>query len=168
MGATQYRIEQDDLTRDAVRALVVLHLAGMHANSPPESVHALPAGHLLAPGMTFYTAWDGNRLAAMGALKELDPRHGELKSMRASPDYRGKGAGRAMLRHLLAEARARGYARVSLETGSAKAFEPALGLYASEGFAECGPFADYRKDPFSRFLTLNLTDRNADLSRQRA
>lgn len=152
-----YRIEKDDLSREAVRALVALHLAGMHEHSPPESIHALPVEHLLAPGVSFYTAWDGGHLAAMGALKELDAGHGELKSMRAMPEYRGKGAGRAMLRQLLAEARARGYARVSLETGTGEAFTPALGLYASEGFVECGPFADYRAgDPFSRFLTLGL------------
>ncbi|MDE2563377.1 MAG: GNAT family N-acetyltransferase [Sphingomonadales bacterium] len=152
-----YRIEEDDLTREVVRALVALHLDAMHEHSPPESIHALPVEHLRAPGVSFYTAWDGETLAAMGALKQLDPRHGELKSMRASPAYRGKGAGRAMLRHLIAEARARGYARVSLETGSGEAFEPALGLYASEGFVECGPFADYRAgDPFSRFLTLDI------------
>lgn len=151
-----YRIEPDDLSREPVRALVALHLAGMHENSPPDAVHALPLDKLLQPGVTFYTAWDGETLAAMGALKELDVRHGELKSMRAAPDYRGKGAGRAMLRHLLGEARVRGYERVSLETGSGAAFEPALGLYASEGFAECGPFADYSAGPFSRFLTLAL------------
>ncbi|WP_338467393.1 GNAT family N-acetyltransferase [Novosphingobium sp. ZN18A2] len=154
---TDYRIERDDLSRDAVRALVALHLGAMHEHSPPESIHALPVEHLLAPEVSFYTAWDGNALAAMGALKQSDPRHGELKSMRAAPEYRGKGAGRAILRHLLNVARARGYARVSLETGSGPAFEPALGLYCSEGFVECGPFANYRAgDPFTRFLTLEL------------
>ena len=123
------KIIEDDLSGAEVRALVAYHLAEMHANSPACSVHALPAEKLREPGVTFWSAWVEGDLAAMGAMKQLDPTHGELKSMRAAPAFRGKGLGEAMLLHLIGEARARGYARLSLETGRGEAFEPALGLY---------------------------------------
>lgn len=133
-----------------------LHLTEMHQWSPPESVHAMPIERLRAPDVTFYSAWEGARLAACGALKQLDPAHGELKSMRAHPDFRGRGAGKAILAHLLGEARARGYTRVSLETGRPEPFLAARRLYESHGFAECPPFGDYRHDPFSICMTLEL------------
>ena len=113
----------------------------------------MPIERLRASDVTFYSAWDGVRLAACGALKELDPAHGELKSMRAHPDYRGRGAGKAVLAHLLAEARTRGYARVSLETGRPATYLPARRLYESHGFAECPPFGDYVWDDFSICMT---------------
>lgn len=149
-------IREDDLTGAAVLALLQLHLDEMHAFSPPESVHALPAERLRAPGVTFFSAWDGRRLAGVVAIREIDADHGELKSMRAHPDYRGRGVGRAMLDRLLAEARARGYSRVSLETGRPEPFHPAQRLYRRNGFVECAPFAGYRADPFSMCMTRPL------------
>lgn len=152
----RYTIREDDLTGPEIAALLRLHLDEMHQWSPPESVHAMPIERLRQPDVTFYSAWDGDRLAACGAIKHLDERHGELKSMRAHPDYRGKGAGRAVLECLLAVAGERGYRRVSLETGRPEPFAPAQRLYEGHGFAECGPFAEYTDDPFSLFMTKEL------------
>ncbi|MBF9153050.1 GNAT family N-acetyltransferase [Novosphingobium jiangmenense] len=149
-------IIEDDLAGEAIRSLVALHLAGMHANSPACKVHALPVEKLRQPGVTFYSAWVGDALAGMGAIRELDPNHGELKSMRAAPDWLRKGIGEALLIHLLGVARQRGYERVSLETGQGPAFEPALGLYRKHGFINCEAFADYVLDDFSQCLTLHL------------
>ena len=154
--AAIYRIIEDDLTGPEVAALLQLHLAEMHQWSPPESVHAMPIERLRQADVTFYTAWHGDRLAACGALKQLDPGHGELKSMRAHPDYRGRGAGKAVLEHLLTEARTRGYSRVSLETGLPDTYIPARRLYESNGFTECPPFGDYRADGFSICMTREL------------
>jgi putative acetyltransferase len=151
------RIAEDDLTGPEIAALLRLHLGEMHQWSPPCSVHAMPIERLRQPDVTFYSAWaqtgDGEVLAGCGALKQLDPAHGEFKSMRAAPDYRGKGVGKAILLHLLAEARARGYARVSLETGRPEPFLPARRLYEAHGFVECPPFADYVLDDFSICMT---------------
>lgn len=152
----EYSIREDDLTGEAIAALLRLHLSEMHQWSPACSVHAMPIERLRAPDVTFYTAWDGDRLAACGALKQLDARHGELKSMRADPAYRGQGAGRAMLDHLLGVARARGYTRVSLETGRPEPFLPARRLYEANGFRECAPFGDYVADDFSICMTREL------------
>lgn len=150
------RIIEDRLDGAQISALLALHLADMHANSPACSVHALPIESLRAPDVTFWSAWDGQELAGCGALRELTHDQGELKSMRAAPAYRGRGVGRAMLDHLLGEARARGYARVSLETGRGEAFLPAHRLYAANGFVECPPFGAYQPDPFSLFMTRQL------------
>ncbi len=128
----------------------------MHAQSPPESVHALDVGALKNPSITFWTVRDGDLLLGCGALKELDARHGEVKSMRTPCSQRRRGAGRAVLAHILDEARRRGYIRLSLETGSMDAFEPARRLYEVAGFVYCGPFGDYREDPNSVFMTLVL------------
>lgn len=149
-------IIEDDLSGEAIRELVALHLSGMHANSPACKVHALPVEKLRQPGVTFYSAWVGDVLAGMGAIRELDATHGELKSMRVASDWLGKKIGEAMLLHLLSVARQRGYARVSLETGQGPAFEPALGLYRKHGFVNCEAFADYVLDGFSQCLTLQL------------
>lgn len=151
-----FRIIEDDLSGEAIRALMQLHLDEMHQWSPPESVHAMPVERLRQSDVTFFSAWDGETLAGSGALKQIDPGHGEIKAMRSAPDYRGKGAGRAILAHLLAEARRRGYTRVSLETGAEPPFIPARGLYAAHGFSECPPFADYVPDPNSVFMTREL------------
>lgn len=149
-------ITEDDLSGADVQALVALHLGGMHAESPACKVNALPLEKLRQPGVTFYTARIHGALAAMGAIKHLDAAHGELKSMRAAPEWRGKGVGEAMLVHLLAVARARGYSRVSLETGRTEAFAPAVALYRKHGFEECAAFGDYVVDEFSQCLTLAL------------
>ena len=121
--------------------------------SPACSVHALDLERLRQPGIRVWTAWEGGQLLGCGALKELTPVHGEIKSMRTADTHRGKGVGRAMLAHLLAVARERGYERVSLETGATPAFLPALRLYESAGFQRCGPFADYTEDPHSVYMT---------------
>ena len=154
--SVKFQIREDDLSGPEIAALLQLHLAEMHQWSPPGSVHAMPIERLRERDVTFYSAWHGERLAACGALKELGPAHGELKSMRAHPDYRGRGGGKAVLAHLLAEARARGYSRVSLETGRPETYIPARRLYESYGFAECPPFADYAADDFSICMTREL------------
>jgi putative acetyltransferase len=146
----------DDLTGAPTRALIARHLHGMHEHSPPESVHALDIDKLRAPGVTFWSAWVGDDLAGCGALKELDATRGEIKSMRVADPFLGCGVGRAILDHLLAEARARGMTSLWLETGSAAAFAPALHLYESAGFTRCGPFDAYVEDPFSIFMTREL------------
>lgn len=149
-------IELDDLSRPQVHALLQEHLDNMYELSPPESVHALDLSKLRSPDITFWTVWDESVLLGCGALKELTPSHGEVKSMRTPKVLRGRGAARAVLAHIIAEARSRGYQRLSLETGSHAAFEPAQSLYRSVGFASCGPFADYKDDPNSVFMSLEL------------
>ena len=146
-------IRQDDLTGPAIRALLAEHLRHMHTLSPPESVHAMDIDQLRRPDVTFWTAWAGDELLGCGALRELSPQHGEVKSMRTASARRGQGVAQAMLAHILAEAGRRGYERLSLETGSVPAFAPARCLYARAGFAECPPFGDYAEDPFSVFMT---------------
>ncbi|HWJ04171.1 MAG TPA: GNAT family N-acetyltransferase [Steroidobacteraceae bacterium] len=150
---TTLRIEIDDLTRAAVIDLLREHLDDMHALSPPESVHALDLAGLRTPDVTFWSVWDGDTLVGCGALKELDATHGEVKSMRTPRALRRRGAGRAVLAHIVDEARRRSYARLSLETGAMEAFQPAHRLYESFGFTFCGPFADYVDDPNSVFMT---------------
>jgi putative acetyltransferase len=150
------QIEVDDLTRPEVLALLDEHLKNMSELSPPESVHALDVGKLRSPDITFWTVWDDGVLLGCGALKELSPVHGEVKSMRTPKALRGRGAGRAVLTHIVEVARQRGYTRLSLETGSKDAFVPAQTLYASFGFTRCGPFGDYQKDPNKVFMSLLL------------
>ncbi len=150
------QIIEDDLSGEAIRALVALHLSGMHAHSPACKIHALPVERLRQPGVTFYSAWAGDDLAGMGAIRELDASHGELKSMRVAPAWLGKGIGEAVRMHLLDAARTRGYSRVSLETGRGPAFEPAIGLYRKHGFVNCDAFADYVLDDFSQCMTLPI------------
>lgn len=146
----------DNLSGAATRALVGRHLAGMHAHSPPESVHAFDLDKLREPDVTFWSAWVREELAGCGALKQLDAARGEIKSMRVADEFLGRGIGRAILQHLMREARARGMQSLWLETGSAEAFAPALRLYESAGFARCGPFDGYVDDPFSVFMTRAL------------
>ena len=150
------RIELDDLSRQEVHALLQEHLDNMYELSPPESVHALDLSKLRSQGITFWTVWDGSILLGCGALKELTPTHGEVKSMRTPRSLRRRGAGRAVLTHIVVEARLRGYRRLSLETGSHDAFKPAQKLYESFGFTWCGPFGDYRADPNSVFMSMEL------------
>lgn len=149
-------IRADDLTHPAVHALLEEHLADMHSWSPPESVHALDLEGLRRPEVSFWSAWEGGTLLGCGALKALGPDHAEIKSMRTARAHRGRGVATAMLEHLLAEARRRGYSRLSLETGAQPGFEPARRLYARYGFEVCAPFADYVLDPNSVFMTLAL------------
>lgn len=150
-------IRTDDLTGPAVHKLLQEHLDHMHSLSPPESVHALDLDALRRPEITFWTIWsEDGALMGSGALKDLGNGHGEIKSMRTADAHRGKGAGQAMLGHILAEARKRSYTRLSLETGPAPGFASALRLYGRFGFTECGPFADYPEDPYSVFMTMAL------------
>ncbi|HEY7959537.1 MAG TPA: GNAT family N-acetyltransferase [Sphingomicrobium sp.] len=146
----------DDLDSLDVQYLVELHYAQLRSISPPEACHVLPSVGLRHPSVTLWSAREDGRLVGVGALKELAPDHGEVKSMRTAPEALGQGIGRAILRHIMSEAKARGYRRLSLETGNTEAFAPALKLYASEGFRAWGPFADYNNSPFSSFLTRTL------------
>jgi putative acetyltransferase len=152
------RIELDDPSRPDVFALLDEHLRNMRELSPPESVHALDVSGLKRADVSFWSVREGDTLLGCGALKQLDPQHGELKSMRTPQALRRRGAGRAMLAHLIDEARRRGYTRLSLETGSMEAFRPAWQLYSSFGFSYCGPFGEYREDPNSVFMTLDVSD----------
>ena len=149
-------IVEDDSFGAEVVALLSDHLASMHQHSPAGSVHALDPGGLRDPAVTFWSAWVGRDLAGCGALKELGPAHGEVKSMRTAPAFLRQGVAAALLDQIVATARARDYRQVSLETGSGPAFAPAQALYARHGFVPCGPFADYVDDPFSRFFTREL------------
>jgi putative acetyltransferase len=148
--ALEFRL--DDLSGEATRRLITRHLAGMRASSPPESVHALGIEELRGPEVTFWSVWAGDEIAGCGALKCLDARRGELKSMRVADAFLGRGIGRALLEHLIAQARARGMETLWLETGSSEAFIAALRLYESAGFVRCGPFDGYAEDPFSVFM----------------
>lgn len=149
-------IETDDLTRPQVHALLQEHLDNMHELSPPEQVFALDLSKLRVPEITVWTVWDGQQLLGCGALKELSPSHGEIKSMRTANIARRRGAGRILLQHIIAVARRRGYSLLSLETGSHPAFEPAHKLYSSHGFCTSGPFSNYLPDPHSVFMQLPL------------
>lgn len=149
-------IRPDDLTDSAVIDLLREHLRDVAQHSPPESIHALDVEALRRPGISFWAAWQDGELLGCGALKQLDAWHAEIKSMRTASRHRRKGVAAALLRHILDEARRRGYRRLSLETGSAAAFAPAHRLYASFGFAPCGPFADYLADPYSVFMSRAL------------
>ncbi|MEO7329448.1 MAG: GNAT family N-acetyltransferase [Minicystis sp.] len=149
-------IQIDDPRQPEVRALLEEHLRDMALHSPPESVHALDVERLRQPGITFFTAREGDALLGCGALKELDPGHAEIKSMRTATAHQRQGVAQAILTHLLTEARRRGYHRVSLETGAAEAFAPAHRLYLRAGFVGCEPFGEYSADRFSVFMTLTL------------
>lgn len=150
------RIETDDLAGADITALLQEHLDGMAQLSPPESRHALDLGALQAPDVTFWSVRDDRDLLGCGALKQLDARHGEIKSMRTSSAHLRKGVAAALLGHIIEEARRRGYARLSLETGSMAGFAPARQLYERHGFEFCGPFDEYALDPNSVFMTLEL------------
>jgi putative acetyltransferase len=124
----------------------------MRAITPAESMHAMDIDALRKPDVTFWSVWVGDEIAGCGALKRLDERRAEIKSMRVSDKFLCRGVGRALLNHLTGEARAMGMESLWLETGSAEAFIPALRLYESAGFRRCGPFDDYVDDPLSVFM----------------
>ena len=149
-------VRQDDPTNPALAALLAEHVAEQHGNVPPGFAFALDARGLSDPAVTFFAAWDGARVAGIGALKQLDAQTGEVKSMRADADWRGRGVGHAILSTLVATARARGYRRLVLETGTTAAYDAALALYRRAGFVACDAFADYRPSPHNQFLTLAL------------
>src|SRR4051794_23339316 len=149
-------IKVDDLNGPEIARLLQEHLANMHDHSPPESVHALPIEKLRSPDVTFWSVWEHGELLGCGALKEIDKQHGEIKSMRTVSRHLRRGVGRAVLDHIIAEARRRRYRRLSLETGSMAAFQPARQLYERTGFTYCEPFGDYVEDPNSAFMTMQL------------
>jgi len=151
-----FDIREDDLEGEAVRRLLALHLAGMLAASPPEFSFALDLSGLKTPDITVWSAWDGEDLAGIGALKMLGDGTGEVKSMRTAPTHLRRGVAAALLEHIIAEARCRGLTRLSLETGSTAEFEPALALYRRRGFVDGAPFADYQPSAFNQFLHLAL------------
>lgn len=158
-GATrrrQFAVKVDDLQGSEIAALLCEHLRSLSEVSPPESMHALNLEQLRRPDITFWSVWDGANLAGCGALKEIEAGHGEIKSMRTVRDYLRKGVGSLVLDTIIAEAKQRGYRRLSLETGSGAEFIPAHALYQKFGFSDCSPFGEYREDPNSRFMMLDL------------
>ncbi len=152
----EFLIRQDDLKGPEIAALLRAHLDHAAAHSPPASIHALDLDRLRAPEITFWSVWEGGDLVGCGALKELAADHGEIKSMHTARAHRGKGVAARLVAHILEVARARGYRRVSLETGTMDGFAPARALYSRFGFRVCPPFAQYREDPNSVCMTLVL------------
>jgi putative acetyltransferase len=150
------QIHVDDLRGPEIAELLKTHVAFCRATSPPESTHVLDLDALRSPDITFWSAWDSSGLLGCAALKALDPTHGEVKSMHTAARHRGRGVGLELLKQIVGEARVRGYRRLSLETGSMSAFASARALYTRFGFVECAPFGDYRLDPNSVFMTLEL------------
>jgi putative acetyltransferase len=149
-------IVEDDLSGEKIRALLAYHFEKMHENSPPGMAYVLDVDGLKAPGVSFWSVWDGDALLGCGAMKELSPTHGEIKSMRTHPDHLGKGAGAVMLDHIIKTARQRGYKRLSLETGSTPTFVPAIALYKKRGFENGEAFAEYATSDFNQFFHLDL------------
>lgn len=152
----QVEIRRESPVGEDLALIHARHTAAMHADTPPESIHMMPASALAAPEIAFFVLRDGGRPIGMGALKRIGPDHAEIKSMHILSEERGRGLAQAMLAHLVAEARAEGVTRLSLETGSQDSFGAARALYAAAGFAECPPFGSYRPDPNSVFMTLAL------------
>ncbi|SEN14934.1 putative acetyltransferase [Gemmobacter aquatilis] len=149
-------IAREHPVQDDLALLHQRHTEAMHAETPPESIHMLPADALAAPGIAFFVMREAGQAIGMGAVKRIDDSHAEIKSMHVLAETRGRGLAKTMLDHLIAEARAQGFTRLSLETGVEGIFAPARALYLRAGFAECGPFADYREDPNSIFMSLRL------------
>lgn len=149
-------IREGGLGDARVEALLRLHRAEAHASTPARNAHALDSSGLQAPDIRFFSAWDGETLLGIGALKQVDDDLGELKSMRTHPARLRKGVARAMLDHLIGQARASGYSRVSLETGTAPMFDAANALYERRGFVDCDAFGGYPASPHNRFMTLEL------------
>jgi putative acetyltransferase len=153
---TMLNIREDDLSHPQTLELLRLHLAGMQSNSPAESVFALDLSGLKAADITVWTAWRGGQVAGVAALRQLDPAHGEIKSMRTSPAHLRRGVARVLLEHIITVAGQRGLTRLSLETGSGDAFEPALALYRKRGFRNGEAFGSYQASAFNQFLHLDL------------
>lgn len=156
MNDSKLEIRIDDLTGPEIGALLAEHLRALAEITPVKSRHALNLDQLRKPGITFWSVWEGKVVVGCGALKELDDGHGEIKSMRTAAGHLRRGIGSMVLRHLIAEAKRRGYRRLSLETGAMPHFKPAHALYRKFGFRECPPFGAYAEDPNSLFLTLEL------------
>ena len=159
MTDQRFAIVEDDLASEPVRSLLALHLSGMQADSPPDSVFALDLSGLRTPEITAWTAWSDKALAGIAALKDLGNGSGEIKSMRTHPEWLRRGVAAALLEHIVEVATARGWSTLSLETGSGPAFDPALALYRRRGFANGQAFSDYRQSNFNQFLHLELPNR---------
>ncbi|QHJ71321.1 GNAT family N-acetyltransferase [Planococcus halotolerans] len=149
-------IKVDNLTNSAVKQLLGEHINSMSQQSPPESKYALDLEGLKKPDITFWSAWENHELLGFGALHEIDPQHGELKSLKTSPVHLKKGVAAKMVDHIIKEATSRGYNRISLETGPTEIFGPAINLYKKFGFEYCEPFASYKRSDFNIFMTLKL------------
>ena len=156
MNPDRLEIRIDDLRGPEIAELLMEHLRSLAEVSPPGSMHALDLDKLRKPEITFWSLWQGNEVVGCGALKELNPTHGEIKSMRTAAAHLRKGRGSMLLQHIIAEAQRRGYQRLSLETGATDYFKPAHTLYRKFGFIVCSPFADYVEDPNSVFMTKEL------------
>jgi putative acetyltransferase len=154
--AGDFHIRIDDLSGEETRDLLRLHMQGMQANSPAGSVFALDLSGLLQPTITVWTAWEHHKIAGIGALKRHNAQLGEIKSMRTHPDFLRRGVAAAILDHVIDAARTGGLSRLSLETGSGPAFDPALTLYLKRGFKDGEAFGDYTKSAFNQFLHLDL------------
>jgi putative acetyltransferase len=150
------RIDLDDLTSPDTIAFLEGHVTQLRALSPPESTHALDLDGLRAPGVVFWSARDGDQVIGCAALKAIDDAHAEVKSMRTAADKARQGIASRLLDAVIEHARGRGFSRLSLETGAEEFFAPARALYARHGFTECGPFAAYRPDPLSVFMTREI------------
>lgn len=153
---SSFEIRPDDLNGPDVVALLRHHLESIVRHSPVHTVHALDLDALQAPEVTFWSVWEGSELVGCGALKELNPTHGELKSMRTAQSHVRKGVASALIRHMLNVARKRCYRRLSLETGATQMFAPARALYARFGFEPCAPFGGYVEDAYNVCMTLEL------------
>jgi putative acetyltransferase len=151
-----FDIRRGDLSDARIVSLLRHHFDTCHEVTPKCSAHVFTVSQLQAPGIDFWAAWQGETLLGVGAMKPLDAAHGEVKSMHTAGPARRQGVGGLILRHIIATARARGIARLSLETGSFAYFAPAVTLYRAHGFTDCPPFGDYRPDPNSLFLTLEI------------
>lgn len=152
----ELQVRLDDLSGPEIQALLKEHMAGMMSSSPPESVHALPLDALKKPDISFWSVWLNDELCGCGALKALDDKQGEVKSMRTAQKFLRRGVGQAALSQIIRTAQSRGYERLNLETGSTDDFKPAIAMYLRNGFEVCGPFGNYRLDPFSVFMTKRL------------
>jgi len=151
-----WTIFEGELDQDDVRALLEQHFTEMRAGSPPSACHVLPVDGLKVPEIRFFTLRENGVLLGCGALKRLEPGHGEIKSMRTADAALGRGVGKALLDHIVDTAKAEGMTRLSLETGSTEQFAAANRLYEREGFERCGPFGGYRDTPFTRFFTRGI------------
>jgi putative acetyltransferase len=157
MPSPSLHIIEGGLDDGRVVELLHTHVSRARAETARGSAHALDLSQLRGPDITFWSAWEGDAVVGVGALKRLSAEHGEIKSMHTAEAARGRGVGSALLRQIIAAARARGMSRLSLETGSWAYFLPARALYARHGFVECPPFGEYQADPNSVFMTLELT-----------
>lgn len=153
---SEFHIKRDDLTSKEIAELLQAHLDDMQATSPPESKHALDLNALKDPSIKFWSIWHGTSLAGCAALKKLNAHHGEIKSMKTAATHKNKGVASTLLSHIIDDAIVSGYKKISLETGSMDYFRPAHNLYLKHGFNFCLPFSDYKEDPNSCFMTLNL------------